>query len=127
HVEDTDTPGDRTWEINLGMEAEWAGGEHTIEAPVADINYGIGERLQLTYEVPYAWPQDGDDEDGSGAHGVGDSTFGLKYRFYDNEERGFSMALYPQLRLHTPGANREVSQGDALSLPLIVTSEFEHF
>jgi hypothetical protein len=123
-VEDTDTPGDRTWEVNLGMEAEWARSEHAIQAPVADINYGIGDRLQLTYEVPYVWLHD---EDGSGAQGVGDSGFGLKYRFYDNEDSGISMALYPQLRLRTPGASRDVSEGDALSLPLIVTSEFEHF
>jgi len=130
HVEDTDTPGDKTWEINIGMEAEWAHGEHAIEAPTADINYGVGDRVQLTYEVPYVWlREDGDDDEAATrAQGVGDSTLGLKYRFYDNEERGVSLALYPQLRVRTPGANRDVSEGGTtFILPVILTSEFEHF
>jgi hypothetical protein len=130
HVDDTDTPGDRTWEINLGVEAEWARGEREVEAPIADVNYGIGERLQLTYEVPYVWRHDDgdDDEAAAGVHGVGDSTLGLKYRFYDDEERGLSFAVYPQLRVRTPGAKREVSEGGtSFSLPLLMVSEFEHF
>jgi hypothetical protein len=130
HVEDTDTPGDGTWEINIGMESEWSGGESAIEAPVADINYGLGDRVQLTYEVPYVWLHDDgdDDEPGGSAHGVGDSTLGLKYRFYDDEEHGLSLALYPQLRVRTPGGNREVSDGGtSFILPLVMVSEFEHF
>jgi hypothetical protein len=130
HVDDTDTPGDRTWEINIGMEAEWARGEHAIEGPIADINYGIGDRLQLTYEVPYVWLHDDgdDDEPATSPHGVGDSTLGLKYRFYDNEDTGISFALYPQARVRTPGANRDVSEGGTtFILPLLMVSEFEHF
>jgi len=130
HVDDTDTPGDRTWEINIGMEADWSRGERDLEAPIADLNYGIGDRLQVTYEVPYVWMhEDGDDDEAAAsANGVGDSTLGLKYRFYDNEERGLSFALYPQLRVRTPGANREVSEGGtSVSLPLLMVSEFEHF
>jgi hypothetical protein len=130
HVDDTDTPGDKTWEVNIGLESEWAGGEHRIEGPIADLNYGIGDRLQLTYEMPYVWLHDDgdDDEGGTRAHGVGDSTFGLKYRFYDNEDRGVSFAIYPQVRVRTPGANRAVSEGGtAWSLPLLMVSEFEHF
>jgi len=130
HVDDTDTPGDGTWEINIGMEAEWARGESAVEGPIADINYGIGDRVQLTYEVPYVWlHDDGDDDEPAGsAHGVGDSTFGLKYRFYDNEDRGISLALYPQVRVRTPGANRDVSEGgSSFSLPLLMVAEFEKF
>ena len=126
HVEDTDTPGDGTWEVNIGMDAEWDGRESAIEAPTADINYGIGDRLQLTYELPYVWLHD--DGASSSAHGVGDSTLGLKYRFYDNEDRGVSLALYPQVRVRTPGANRDVSEGGTtFILPVIMVSEFEHF
>ena len=130
HVDDTDTPGDRTWEVNIGMEAEWASGEHVIDGPIADINYGIGDRMQLTYEVPYVWRRDDgdDDEDAVRAQGVGDSSFGLKYRFYDNEDRGVSLAVYPQVRVRTPGADRAVSEGGtSFTLPLLLVSEFEHF
>jgi hypothetical protein len=129
-TEDTDTPGDGNWEINLGVESEWGHGDRRIEGPVADINYGVGDRLQLTYEVPYVTLREhGEDEEGSlRAQGVGDSTFGLKYRFYDNEARGVSLALYPQVHFHTPGGDREVSEGGTrVALPLVLVSEFEHF
>lgn len=130
HVEDTDTPGDGTWELNIGMESEWGRREHATEGPSADLNYGVGDRLQLTYEVPYVWLRDDgdDDEPEARAHGVGDSTVGLKYRFYDNEDRGISLAVYPQVRFRTPGANREVSEGGtSFILPLVLVSEFEAF
>lgn len=127
--EDSDTPGNGNWELNLAFGGEFAGGEHAIEFPIIDLNYGIGDRVQLTYGVPYASLRE---EDGTGllqsAHGVGDSEFGLKYRFYDNEDRGLSLAVYPQVRVRTPGANEAVSDGGtAYALPLILVSEFEHF
>lgn len=122
--EDSDTPGAGNWEINIAMGAEFAGGDREIEFPVLDINYGLGDRVQLTYGVPYVSLR----EDGASAHGVGDSEFGLKYRFYDNEDRGISLAVYPQVRVRTPGANEDVSEGaTSWALPLILVSEFEHF
>ena len=127
--EDSDTPGNGNWEGNVAFGGEFAGGAHEIEFPILDINYGVGDQVQLTYGVPYVSLRE---DDGTGhlqsAHGVGDSEFGLKYRFYDNEDRGVSMALYPQVRVRTPGANGEVSNGGtAYALPLILVTEFEHF
>lgn len=127
--EDSDTPGDGNWEVNLALGADWSRDGHRIEFPVADVNYGLGERLQFTLETPYVFAHEAGDAGlpSSSAHGVGDATVGMKYRFYDNEGRGVSMALYPQLRLHTPGANDDVSEGRAFILPLILVSEFETF
>ena len=127
--EDSETPGDGNWEINLSLGADWSHDGHRIEFPVADVNYGKGERLQFTIEMPYVFARDAGDGGlpATTAHGVGDATLGVKYRFYDNDQRGVSMALYPQLRLHTPGANQDVSEGRAFILPLILVSEFEHF
>jgi hypothetical protein len=127
--EDSDTPGDGNWEINLALGADWGRDGHRIEFPVADINYGQGERWQFTLEMPYVSLRDAGDGSlgATSARGVGDATLGAKYRFYDNEGRGLSMALYPQLRLHTPGANDAVSEGRGFILPLILVSEFERF
>ena len=131
-TEDTDTPGPNNWEINIGLHGELAGRERTLEAPTLDVNYGVGERLQFTYEVPYVWLRQ-EETDPLGvmrivdAHGVGDSTFGVKDRFYDNPDTGLSFAAYPQLEFRTPGANRAVSGGATIfHLPLAVTKEFEH-
>jgi hypothetical protein len=131
HTDDTDTPGPNNWEINLGMEASWAGREHRIEAPVLDVNYGVGERLQFTYEVPFVFQAESEPAPGGdrrvNAQGVGDSSFGIKYRFYDNEDTGVSFAIDPQVEFRTPGANNDVSEGaTSFVLPLSMTSEFEH-
>jgi len=129
-TDDTDTPGDGNWEINLGAAVETGGGEHRIEFPSLDLNYGIGEKLQLTYEVPYAFVRAEDDATGGmhSASGFGDSTVGLKYRFYDDKESGLSFAIYPQLEFRTPGANRRVSENETgFVLPLVMTKEYEHF
>lgn len=127
--EDSDTPGDGNWEINLALGADWDGGGRALEFPVADVNYGIGERVQLTMELPYVSLHE-DAADGlpaSSAHGVGDATLGMKYRFYDNADRGISMAVYPQWRVRAPFTDASVSEGPAFVLPLILVSEFETF
>jgi len=129
-TDDTDTPGKGNWEINLGLHTEFGGGEHRIEVPTADINYGIGDTLQLTYEVPYAFVKVNDGATGCSrtANGFGDSIFGAKYRFYDNKDTGLSFAIYPQLEFRTPGASRLASENaTGVILPLIMTKEFEHF
>ena len=129
--DDTGTPGDRKLEINLIAQGDFAGKTHRIEAPLLDMNYGIGELVQLKLEIPYVHlaSQDADAADPQSAmraHGVGDSTFGVKYRFYDDKDNGLSFALYPQVRFRTPGANRAVSeQKTVVILPLIMTREFE--
>jgi hypothetical protein len=41
-ADDTDTPGDKHWEINAAFTIEKRQTELTYEAPILDINYGIG-------------------------------------------------------------------------------------
>lgn len=107
--DDTDTPGPGNVELNVVFNGAWSRDEHALEAPLLDVNYGIGERLQLKYEVPYAIERR-TERDASGAevvtraHGIGDSNLGLKYRFYDDSDNGLSLGVYPQARFRTPGA-----------------------
>jgi len=129
-TDDTDTPGANNWEINLGMHSESGGGEHRIEIPTIDVNYGIGDKLQITYEVPYAFVKVNDDATGGSttANGFGESIFGAKYRFYDNKDTGLSFAIYPQLEFRTPGSSKRVAENaTGFILPLMITKEFEHF
>ncbi len=130
--EDTDTPGPHNWEVNFLLNAQLAGSERRIEVPTVDINYGVGDNIQLSYEVPYVFARQEQSDMGGGtrvveANGVGDSSFGLKYRFYDNKDSGLSLAIAPQLEFRTPGANRDVSEHSTeLAVPVVVTQEFEH-
>ncbi len=53
-TDDPGTPGNKHWEINLGWTADHNPGEASYEVPDFDINYGLGERIQLKYELPIA-------------------------------------------------------------------------
>lgn len=51
-TDDPGTPGGGHWEINLAWTGEHSSGETTQDAPLLDLNYGVGDRLQVKYEVP---------------------------------------------------------------------------
>lgn len=131
-TDDTDTPGPNNWEANLVMHADLAGSERRIEAPTLDVNYGLGDTLQFSYEVPYVFARQPQSDMGGAArlvnaNGIGDSNFGVKYRFYDDKDAGLSFAVAPQVEFRTPGAGSSVSEGaTSFILPVIVTQEFEH-
>lgn len=135
--DDTDTPGPGNWEVNAVFGGDFSPDSQAWDLPLLDLNYGIGERLQLKYEVPYGYARM-TQADATGttttttASGIGNSLFGVKYRFYDNEESGLSLALYPQIGARTPGARLAADGGTAgagttLIFPLLLTWEFERF
>jgi len=49
-TDDPGTPGDGKWEINVAFEAEKRGTQRSYAIPLLDINYGLGDRIQLKYE-----------------------------------------------------------------------------
>ena len=51
-TDDPGTPGNRNWEINIASTQFFSPGENEVETPLLDINYGLGDRIQLKYEVP---------------------------------------------------------------------------
>ncbi len=65
-----------------------------------DINYGAAPNVQLTTTILM------DFEHGEASRvGVGDAEIGLKYRFYNDEAAGFSLAVFPRVILPTSGPN----------------------
>ena len=50
--DDPDTPGNKHWEINVGFIGERNPFGGSYETPNMDVNYGVGNRIQLKYEVP---------------------------------------------------------------------------
>jgi len=63
----------------------------------AEINYGAAPDVQLTVGLPIDYTHDG-----SGLHwGRGDLELSAKYRFYHDEEAGFSIAAFPGVTLPT--------------------------
>jgi hypothetical protein len=93
-------------------------------APYCDCNYGILPNFQLHVQsgmafsrargVPLQW-------------GVGDTEFGLKYRFVEQDKNGWtpSVAFYPLLEAPTGDAARGLGGGRArVFLPLWVQKDF---
>lgn len=92
-IDDPGTPGCNTWEINIVANGDLVKGQNSWQLPLFDINYGVGDNLQLKYEVPYINQQT---ETGT-VSTLGESIVGVKYMFYDNEATDLQMAIYPQI------------------------------
>jgi len=92
-TDDPETPGDGHWEINLATIASHTSGRWEIAAPDADINYGWGEHVQLKLDVPWNFVHESDQ---GWKSGLGAANVGVKWRFVDIEDSGFSMSTYPQ-------------------------------
>jgi hypothetical protein len=93
-TDDPETPGDGKWEINLaGMGSRTRAGRWEVSVPDADINYGWGDRIQLRLDVPWTFTRDPGERWKSG---LGAGNVGVKWRFVDIGDHGFSMSTYPQ-------------------------------
>lgn len=93
-TESPETPGNKNWEINVAYGVDRAQNEHEYEAPILDINYGLGDRIQLKYETNYVL---GNEDNEPLRSGPGNSKFGIKYRFLQDEKRGLNLSTFPML------------------------------
>jgi hypothetical protein len=108
-TDDPDTPGNRHWEINVGFIADHNPWNAYYQTPDFDFNYGLGDRIQLKYELPIASHTD---EHNVTETGLGESLLGVKWRFYEHRQSGaeakaddavnFAIGTYPQLSLDNP-------------------------
>jgi hypothetical protein len=90
-TDDPETPGNKHWEINFGWIGDRNPGAGAYQVPDFDINYGLGDRVQLKYEIPIAIeeirPQPAalgqPAVPGQTIGGLGESLLGIKWRFYE--------------------------------------------
>jgi hypothetical protein len=97
---DPGTPGNLNWEINLGYIPTFYSNQSVSHTPDVDINFGIGDRIQLTYENAWLRVQN---PSFPAKFGLGQSNPGVKWRFYDAGETGLNISVFPQLFLNNPG------------------------
>src|SRR5438045_231098 len=96
-TDDPGTPGNRNWEINIAATHFRTAEEREIEVPLLDINYGLGDRIQLKYEVPYLFDSD---ERAPYRRALGNSLIGVKWRFFQKcDENGWNISTYPQIEV----------------------------
>jgi hypothetical protein len=90
---DPGTPGNANWEINLGTMQTIEHGVASYQVPQIDVNFGVGDRIQLTYEIPYVLQT----RDGAPTEtGWSNAYPGLKWRFFDAGEGGWQLSTFPQ-------------------------------
>jgi len=123
-TDDPGTPGDGHWEINVAWTHEHRAGETADELPLLDLNYGVGDRIQLKYEVPYVLLHEGGADT---VHGLGNSEAGVKWRFYDDEKSGLTLSTYPQFEFRNPSSHSAahglVADENTFVLPLEIQRE----
>jgi hypothetical protein len=50
---DPGTPGNGNWEINIASAQSISRNVAAYQVPQIELNFGLGDRIQLTYQVPY--------------------------------------------------------------------------
>jgi hypothetical protein len=126
YTNDPGTPGNLNWEINLGYMPFFYSNQSVSHTPDVDINFGVGERIQFTYENAWLRVQ-GPSSASATKFGLGQSNLGVKWRFYDAGESGLSVSVFPQVFLNNP--NDAVRRGitpasQAFLLPFEFSKKF---
>ena len=124
-TDDPETPGPGNWEINIATIGLRSASSTVGESLLVDINYGVGERIQLKYEVPWVMQRDAD---GTARSGLGNSLLGVKWRFLDAGLEGWSASIYPQVELRNPASHSTrrglADDGTRVLLPVEIERRF---
>jgi hypothetical protein len=120
-TDDPAVPGSGNWEVNVALTGSHSADAWEGEAPLLDINYGVGENIQLKYEVPIVVQHEEVTRSG-----LGNSMAGVKWLFHDAAgEDGWVISTYPQVEFRNPGSHSVrrglAEEGTDFFLPL----EFE--
>lgn len=120
---DPGTPGQANWEINVGSMQTVARATANYQVPQIDLNFGLGDTVQLTYEIPYVL------ETGTGSpvqSGWGNGFPGIKWRFLDQGKDGWQMSVFPQVETGVSPSAQDRGIGAAgprYILPIEVTKK----
>ena len=126
-TDDPGTPGDGKFEINLAIAFEHRPGETAFDAPGIDINYGLGDRIQLTLQGgPVLLKR----TDHGAIGGLGGTEAAVKWRFIDDQKTGVSMSMFPRIIFNiSPSAVRRglAEDGTRFQIPLQFAKAFPGF
>ena len=121
---DPGTPGNGNWEINIGVMPVLRHDANQYQLPQLDINFGLGNRIQLTYEAPYVVQTMPGHRQQTG---WSNSFLGAKWRFYENNKSGWQISNSRNCKSLDPWARRRTaspSQRAGFSFPSRSRSRF---
>jgi hypothetical protein len=119
-LNDPGTPGPGNWEINIMSSLEHSTVNDEWQAVLFDINYGVGERIQLMAGLPYVVEWEDGAKDLRGFDGM---ELGIKYRFLDQDIFGSDISVYPKIYFPI----KEEDAGKEFSLPFEWHKEWKNF
>jgi hypothetical protein len=125
-TDDPGTPGNRKWEINLAVAFEHRPNETSFDVPAIDLNYGVGEHIQLTLQGGPAFLK----RSRHGAvGGLGGTEAAVKWRFLDQQTNGdgFDMSMFPRVIFNVVSSSprRGLSQeGTRFQIPMQMSKAF---
>jgi len=120
---DPGTPGPEEWEINLGVMPVLRQHQNQYQLPQYDFNYGVGNTIQLTFEVPYLVQTAPGQPN---LTGWANAFPGVKWRFIDNW-KGWNVSTFPQLEAWGPSASVKkalAERGPRFLLPFEIQRNF---
>src|SRR3569833_609102 len=124
-TDDPGTPGPGNWEVNVAATGSRFVVGSEGESPLLDLNYGVGERIQLKYEVPWVTQSY---ESQPVRSGLGNSLLGVKWRFYDHGPDAWMISMYPQVELRNPSSRSSqrglANEGTGTLLPIELQRKF---
>jgi hypothetical protein len=126
-TDDPGTPGDGKFEINLALAFEHRPGVTTVDSPGIDINYGVGDRIQLTLQGGPVLLK-GSDHGVIG--GLGGTEAAVKWRFIDDERTGITMSMFPRVifNISSSAARRGLAEdGTRFQIPFQFAKAFSGF
>ena len=118
---DPGTPGNGNWEINIASAQSISRSITTYQVPQLDLNFGLGDRIQLTYEVPYEIQTQAGQPHQSA---WGNAFPGVKWRFLDQGEGSWQASIFPQVETNglASAQRKDIAvAGPRWLLPLEVT------
>ncbi|HSB33083.1 MAG TPA: hypothetical protein VLG39_01365 [Nitrospirota bacterium] len=116
-TDDTGTPGSGKWETNMGFTIEKRRDAVLYNTPALDLNYGIGERIQLNYSISWIVL---DTTNEAAKNGLGNSEVALKWRFLGEDKNGMALSVYPRFIFNNPVSSADrglADKGTVFRLP----------
>ncbi len=100
----------RHWEAYLFANGDRADDAGIVNAPAAELNYGVAPETQLHLVVPLT----NFSASGEPTHaGLGDTELGVKYRFVRETDQHPQIGVFPMVELPTGRASRGLGNGRA--------------
>jgi hypothetical protein len=123
-TDDPGTPGNGKWENNFAIIFEHRPDETAYEVPEIDLNYGVGDHIQLTLQTA---PVLSKRSEHGVIGGIGGTEAAVKWRFLDEAVSGFDMSMFPRVIFNVSQSSVRrglVEDGTRFQMPFEIARTF---